>query len=254
MCKKSNNQSNTCPHCNQALDSIITCQSVVFCGCCQNSLLINPFLKSLERLSFWQFIGYFIKSQYKLYLACGIICGFFVAIITIFDNLDKINVSQTFGISLIIIALIIIGVGIYYTEKKLQNYPADKLKNKLIIKGIDTYTLIQNDFKISFALEKLAEQFDKFTACCPHCGSQRLHQRLDTFVCKNCHCCFGLNKKLTHLKTINLAIQYIFIFTLIRYLDNVVYAMPLFLIVLFFVNLIAQYYWFKTSKWYIHAS
>lgn len=39
--------------------------------------------------------------------------------------------------------------------KNLQNYHYYKLKNKPILKGIDTYDLVKDDFEISVALEDL---------------------------------------------------------------------------------------------------
>lgn len=108
-----------CPHpnCGKVLDDVIYHHGIVFCPHCQKSLLINPFLAELEKMTFAQFSRRFIKRQWKFYIGAMIIFAIFIAIIEVVANFDKINLGSGFWITLSLMALILLGVGIYFVEK-----------------------------------------------------------------------------------------------------------------------------------------
>lgn len=242
--------SKICPHlnCHKMLDDVIYQHGIIFCPHCQKSLLVNPFTPELETMTFWQFVRYFIKRQWKLYAVFSIIMVLFVGVIELVANFDNIHFSTELWITFSALVCILIVIGIYKLEKNLQNYHYHKLKNKPILKGIDDYQTVKDDFKISLALEELKTSFDKFAIFCPNCHSQRLHQRIDDFYCQNCQHQFELNPKLKNIETYNLIITYLLIFFIIGNLGDSSYLMTLFIPSFFFVNLITQYYWFKTPK------
>lgn len=236
----------TCPHCHQDLTSLEKCHYISFCPHCHNSILVNPFTPELEQMAFWQFVRYFMKTQWKLYAVLGGLSGVFVVIIKVIADFEKIHLGMGFWVTTFLAGLGLVGIGIYFLEKDLQTY---RLKNKPIKKGVDTYDLVKEDIKISTALEELKTQFNLFSAYCPACHSQRLHHGVDGFVCQNCYHHFKLNSALKRLTTISLIFQYLFLLVLIRQLGDNLGILPLFIPVLFVINLITQYYWFKTPKW-----
>ncbi|STZ63220.1 Uncharacterised protein [Moraxella lacunata] len=243
-----------CPHpnCGKVLDDVIYHHGIVFCPHCQTSLLVNPFLPELEKMTFWQFSQRFIKNQWKLYAVFSIIMGLFVGLIELIANFDNIHFSAELWITFSVLLCMSIVIGIYKFEKNLQNYHYHKLKNKPILNGVDDYQTVKDDFKISLALEELKASFYQFSPCCPNCHSQRLHQRIDDFYCQNCHHQFIINPKLNNINTYNLVITYILMFVAIRHFDSF-YLILLFIPLLFLVNLISQYYWCKTPKWQLQS-
>lgn len=240
----------SCPHtdCAKPLKDIIYHHGIVFYPHCQKSLVVNPFTADLEKMTFWAFIPYFIKTQYKLYAVVTIIFAVFVAIIEVIDNFDKINFGQAFWIGLSVWAFLLLGLAIFYLEKHLKNYRYNKLKNKLLLKGVDYYDDVKEDIKISVASEELKSTFDGFGFYCPNCHSQRFHQHNDEFICQNCHHRLMINKQLKKIEFYRLVIHYILMFMIIRYLDNGFYVIMALIPLLFLVNLIFHYYWFKTPK------
>lgn len=243
-----------CPHsnCGKSFDDVIYHHGIVFCPHCQKSLLVNPFLSELEKMTFWQFVRQFIKKQGKSYVIFGVIMGLFVGLIELIANFNKIHFSAELWITFSALLCILIVIGIYKFEKKLQNYHYYKLKNKPILKGVDAYDLVKDDFYVSVALEDLKVKFNTFTPCCQNCHSQRLHQKIDKFYCQNCHHQFMINPKLNNINTYNLVITYILMFVVIRHFDSF-YLILLFIPLLFLVNLISQYYWCKTPKWQLQS-
>ncbi|STZ08024.1 Uncharacterised protein [Moraxella caprae] len=243
-----------CPHpsCHKVLDDVIYHHGIIFCPHCQTSLLVNPFLPELEKMTFAQFSRRFIKTQWKFYIGSMIIFAIFIAVIEVVANFDKLNLGSGFWITLSLMALILLGIGIYFMEKNLQNYHYYKLKNKPLLKGIDTYDLVKDDFYVSVALEDLKVKFNTFAPCCQNCHSQRLHQKIDKFHCQNCHHQFMINQKLNNINTYNLVITHILMFVVIRHFDSF-YLILLFIPLLFLVNLISQYYWCKTPKWQLQS-
>lgn len=243
----------TCPHhdCGKNFTHVDYHHGVVFCPHCQKSLLVNPFLPELEKMTFRQFAKRFTKNQWKVYAVTAIMFAFFIAIIEVVANFDKINLGAGFWITLSVFALILLGIAIYFIEKNLQNYHYDKLKNKPILKGVDTCDLVKDDFHVSVALEDLKAQFNAFTPFCPNCHSQRIHQKIDEFNCQNCHIKFILNPKLKNINTYKFIVSYILMFFVIKYSYDNFYFMFLFIPLLFFVNSILEYYWCKTPKWTI---
>ncbi|WP_157073913.1 hypothetical protein [Moraxella oblonga] len=210
-------------------------------------------MPELEKMTFRQFARRFIKTQWKLYADAMIIFAIFIAIVEVIANFDKINLGSVFWIKLSLMALILLGVGIYFMEKNLQNYHYYKLKNKPILKGVDTYNLVKDDFEISVTLEDLKVKFNTFAPCCPNCHSQRLHQKIDKFHCQNCHHQFIISPKLNNINTHHLVIIYVLMFFIIRSLSDGSYLMLLFIPILFLVNLSSQYYWCKTPKWKLQS-
>lgn len=243
----------TCPHhdCGKNFTHVDYHHGIVFCPHCQKSLLINPFLPELEKMTFWQFSQRFIKNQWKLYAVFSIIMGLFVGLIELIANFDNIHFSAELWITFSVLLCMLIVIGIYKFEKNLQNYHHHQLKNKPILKGVDDYQTVKDDFKISLALEELKASFYQFSPCCPNCHSQRLHQRIDDFYCQNCHHQFELNPKLKDIKNYYLVASYLVLFMMIRYFGNNFYYLLFMIPLFFFVNLITQYYWCKTPKWTI---
>ncbi|STY90316.1 hypothetical protein [Moraxella bovis] len=252
MSNHSNALPTICPHsnCGKVLNDVIYHHGILFCPHCQKSLLINPFLPELEKMTFWQFVHQFIKRQGKSYVIFGVIMGLFVGLIELIANFDKIHFSAELWITFSALLCILIVIGIYKFEKNLQNHHYYRLKNKPILKGVDDYQSVKDDFKISLALEELKASFYQFTPCCPNCHSQRLHQRIDDFYCQNCHHKFELNPKLKDIKNYYLVASYLVLFMMmIRHFGNNFYYLLFMIPSFFFVNLITQYYWCKTPKW-----
>ncbi|ANB92337.1 hypothetical protein MOVS_10575 [Moraxella ovis] len=242
----------TCPHsdCGQVFDNVIYENGIIFCPHCQKSILVNPFTPDLEQITFWQFTKYFTKHQYKIYTVVAVMFAIFYAIIFTVYNFDKLNLGTGFWITFAIIIGILIVMGIFAIENNLKYYHAYKLKNKLIVKGVDIYDTIKNDFNVSLAHDELKTTFNRFTAYCPHCQSQRLHKTIDDdFVCQNCHTTLRLNPKLKNISLIQFILNYLIAFLMIRYLGADFYFFILFTPALFLINLLTNYHWYKTPKW-----
>lgn len=244
----------TCPHgdCGKIFCDVIYKHGIIFCPHCQKSLLVNPFTPDLQQMTFWQLVKYFIKRYYKLYAICtGIFILIYTAIFA-FDGLDKFNLTTGFWVAVIILIMFLFFVAIVAIENNLRYYHAYKIKNRPLIKGVDNYDDVKNDFNISVAHDKLATSFDAHAPYCPHCQSQRFHNTADDdYVCQKCHTKSSLNPKLKNTNTIQFVLNYIILFLIIGYVsfDFYLFIYILAVFVIFLINLSINYYWYKTPKW-----
>lgn len=233
-----------CPHqeCGRLLNHVEYHQGIVFCPYCQKSLLVNPLKADIRQMTFWQFVIYFTKHQWKRYVVIGILLMVFIWGVF---NFEHLNISTGVGMVLLGVGLMVLGFGIYRFEKSIKCH---KLYDKPIISGIDQRHLIEGDDNISVALEDLKAEFCGFAVCCPHCQSQRLHQKDQVFICQHCHHAHTLNPKLTRIGTCQNIMSYVPLVLLIGSSVWVNYVW--FVVLLFIINLVGQYYWHKTDKWH----
>lgn len=237
-----------CPHpdCGCSLQTPIYHHGIVFCSYCQKSILVNPFSHALQKLTPTEFMTYFIKTKYKLYISIGMMLLFFVFLM---DNIEAFNFGVYFWVAVSAVLLILVGVGIYVVEKKSKNHHDCNINNQPIMAGVDTYELIKDDIKVSFALDVLSGHFGAFGACCPDCTSQRLHEQNHGFKCQHCHHQHVPNPKLAYLQVCQQLVMFVLLFTLMGYFGVGFKMMLGLLLSWFLMNAIFDYYWFKIPKW-----